>query len=260
MFGIKIHTIPYDSNYQVDIRKVKRAINSNTVVIVGSFPNFPHGICDNIEALSEIALEYDIPLHVDACLGGFLTAFYRYSNINFPKFDFNLKGVASISADLHKYGLCPKGISVLFYKNKEYRKNQYFIYPKWMGGVYPSPSIAGSRSPAFVAAAYAILMYLGKNTYVNQAKKIYEAISKIKKFVKENCPEIQVIGNPCVCVIAFTGKKIMYLFDEMNRKKWALNIVCNPQGFSFVLTSANIKNVENGDFLKDLKDSYDYVI
>jgi sphinganine-1-phosphate aldolase len=259
MYGIKLHLIPYDANYQVDIRKVKNAINSNTVVIVGSFPNFPHGICDDIEALSEIALAHDIPLHVDACLGGFLVAFHRYSNINTPKFDFVLKGVASISADLHKYGLCPKGISILLYKNKEYRKHQYFIYPKWMGGVYPSPTICGSRTSAFVAASYSIMMYLGKLTYINQAKRINEAINKIKKFVKENCKEINVIGNPMVCVVAFTGKKIMYVFDEMNKKKWSLNIICNPQGFSFVITSANVENIDNGKFLNDLKESYDYV-
>ena len=252
-------SIPYDKNYQVDISKVKRAINSNTIALIGSFPNFPHGVCDDIEALSELGVKYDIPVHVDGCLGGFLAAFYRYSNIQIPKYDFTLPGVTSISADLHKYGLCPKGISLLLYKNKEYRKFQYFIYPKWMGGVYPSPTMAGSRSPAFVAASWAILHFLGKNTYISQAKKIHEAINKIKKYCKDNFKEIEVIGNPSICVIAFTGSKCMYIFDEMNKKKWGLNIINNPQGFSFVITSANLPNIENGLFIKDLKESYDYV-
>ena len=134
-FNIKIVKVPLDKNYQVDIKKVESAINSNTVGLVGSCPNFPHGNFDNIEALSALGVKYGIPLHVDACLGGLLVCFYQFTNINFPKFDFRLPGVTSISADCHKYGLCPKGSSLLMYKDRDYRKHQYFIYPHFMGGL-----------------------------------------------------------------------------------------------------------------------------
>lgn len=92
IFGIKIVKIPVDSNFKVDLVKLKKAINRNTICLVGSFPNYAHGICDDIEQLSAIAVEKKIPLHVDACLGGFLTSFYGSSNIKFPKFDFLLEG------------------------------------------------------------------------------------------------------------------------------------------------------------------------
>ena len=92
LFGIKIIKIPVDSSFKVDLKLLKNKINSNTICIVGSFPNYAHGICDDIEKMSIIAVTNKIPLHVDACLGGFLTSFYSNSNIKFPKFDFLLEG------------------------------------------------------------------------------------------------------------------------------------------------------------------------
>ncbi len=241
------------------MRKVERAINSNTVAIVGSCPNFPHGIFDDIEALSALGLKYKIPLHVDACLGGFLIAFYQSANISIPKFDFRLPGVTSISADYHKYGLCPKGSSVLMYSDREYRKHQYFIYPHFMGGLYPSPGFEGSRSPVFAIAAYAVLIHLGKNRYVAQARTIYEAVKKIKNYVKKSLPELLIIGDPQICSVAFTGPIAVSVFDRMSEKKWHLNMINNPIGFSLVVTSANVENVDNGTFMKDLQESYDFV-
>jgi sphinganine-1-phosphate aldolase len=259
MFCIKPIKIPINmSTRQVDLAKVKRAINKNTIALVGSFPNFPHGICDDIEGLSNIAVSYGIPLHVDACLGGLLTAFHKAANIQIPKYDFILPGVTSLSADLHKFGLCPKGISLLLYRNRDYRKHQYMIYPHWMGGIYPSPTFCGSRSPSFVVAAYSILIYLGKKVYINQAKSIHDAVVKIREYSKKNFKEIEIIGEPKVCVVAFQGPKIMHVYDEMAKKKWALNIISGPLGFSFVITMANLENV-NKYFIKDLQECYDYV-
>lgn len=245
----------------MDLRKLRRAINRNTVAIVGSFPNFPHGTTDNIEEMSKIAEKYNIGLHVDACLGGLLTGFYSHlnANISIPKFDFLLPGVTSISADLHKYGLSPKGVSWLLYKNREMRKHQYFIYPRWMGGTYPSPTIAGSRSPSLMVCAYAILLKRGKSFYAMQAKNINNAIVKIKEFAKKNFTKIRVIGDPKICVIAFTGEKINLIFDGLAAKGWHLNLINNPIGFSIAITSANLSNVED-NFCRELKDSYDYVI
>jgi len=251
--------IDYDKNFQVDVRKMERAINSNTVALVGSFPNFPQGNHDDIEALSKLAVKYKLPLHVDACLGGLLACFFGSANIQIPKFDFRLPGVTSISADYHKYGLCPKGVSVLLYSDRDYRKEQYFIYPHFMGGVYPSPGFEGSRSPAFAVASYAILMHLGKQKYINQAKAIYEEVNKIKNFIKTKTPQLQVIGNNQICSVAVKGPYSFKVADQMSTKGWHLNMINNPIGFNFVITSANIVNIQNGTFYEDLKNCYDNV-
>jgi sphinganine-1-phosphate aldolase len=241
------------------------AITKNTICLVGSFPNFPHGVCDDIEGIAKLGLQYNIPVHVDACLGGFLVAFYGKARIEIPRFNFQVKGVTSISADLHKFGLCPKGISLLLYSSRDIRKHQYFIYPHWMGGTYPSPSLQGSRSPAMIAAAYAVMMYMGQNRYVSQAKAINEAVYKIKKFVKENFNnDIRVIGDPQICGVSLTGENILLIFDQMTERGWHFNTLSNPVGIGFVITSANIESVLKGSeikgsYLYDLNESYWYV-
>lgn len=189
-----------------------------------------------------------------------MIAFYKQAQIEIPKFDFRLPGVTSISADAHKYGLCPKGVSILLYSNKDYRKYQYSIYPFWMGGPYPSPTLEGSRSPAFVVAAYAVMLHLGKNRYISQAKLIHEAVKRMAKFVKDEFEHdhLNIIGDPFICAIAFKGSKSMILFDQMTRKGWHINMVNNPIGFNFVITSANLANMDT--FMSDLRTAYQYVI
>lgn len=145
-FNIKIHHVAMQTDGKVDVAKVSRCVNSDTVLIVGSAPNFPHGIIDDIPALAALAHKKNIPLHVDACLGGFILPFMSDAGFPLPHpVDFSLKGVSSISVDTHKYGFAPKGNSVVLYASKEYRKNQYHVLTDWPGGVYASPSIAGSR-------------------------------------------------------------------------------------------------------------------
>ena len=98
--------------------------------------NFPHGIIDDIKELSEIAQMNDLLFHVDACLGGFLLPFM--SEAGFPllyNIDFSLPGISSISVDTHKYGLCPKGTSVLMFRNENIRKYMYFSDPNWCGNI-----------------------------------------------------------------------------------------------------------------------------
>ena len=45
---IKLRRIPVDKNFQVDVKKLEKAINSNTIVIVGSAPQFPQGVVDSV--------------------------------------------------------------------------------------------------------------------------------------------------------------------------------------------------------------------
>jgi sphinganine-1-phosphate aldolase len=154
-FQMKLVHIPVDQQtFRIDINAVKKAINKNTVVIVGSAPHFPQGIIDNIPALSEIAVKHRINLHVDSCLGGFLLPFIRRLGYKTYDFDFSVAGVTSISADSHKYGYAPKGSSVVMYRNKELRHCQYFVAADWTGGIYASPSMPGSRPGGLIAATW----------------------------------------------------------------------------------------------------------
>lgn len=248
-FGIKLHRVPCPApEYKVDIAAVRRLINPNTVLLVGSAPNFPHGIVDEIPALSRLATTYKIPLHVDCCLGSFVIASLKKAGFPSPYeedggFDFRLPGVTSISVDTHKYGFAPKGNSVLLYRDRTYRSNQYFIYPDWSGGVYASPSVAGSRPGALIAGCWASLMNMGESGYVNSCLDIVGAAKKLEAAIKENpvlSQNIEVIGDPMVSVVAFQSKNggvdIYDVADDLSSKGWHLNALQSPAAIHVAFT------------------------
>jgi len=152
-YGIKMVTVEVDPpDYRVDPEKMEAAITGNTVALVGSAGNYPYGLIDPMEALSEIAVPRGIGLHVDGCLGGFILPWVEKLGYAVPRFDFRLPGVTTISADTHKYGFALKGTSVVLYRNNSWRRYQYFSFPDWPGGIYASPTSAGSRSGGLTAA------------------------------------------------------------------------------------------------------------
>ena len=241
-FGIKLHLVKCPApTYQVDIPSVARLINSNTILLVGSAPNFPHGIIDDISALSRLAQKRKIPLHVDCCLGSFLVPFLDKAGFETELFDFRLKGVTSISCDTHKYGFAPKGNSTVLYRNAALRTYQYFISPDWSGGVYASPNMAGSRPGALIAGCWVSLMSVGEAGYIKACGEIVGATKSIIDAIKTRTSlsaDLEVIGNPLVSVVAFRSKTIdIYdIADGMGAKGWHLNALQNPPAIHVAVT------------------------
>lgn len=248
-FGIKLHRVPCPApDYKVDVPAVRRLINPNTVLLVGSAPNFPHGIVDDIPALSRVATTYKIPLHVDCCLGSFIIAFLKKAGFPSPYeeeggFDFRLPGVTSISVDTHKYGFAPKGNSVVLYRNRVYRSYQYFIYPDWAGGVYASPSVAGSRPGALIAGCWTSLMSIGESGYVNSCSEIVSAANKLEASIREHpvlSKNLDVVGKPMVSVVAFYSKNAGVdtydIADDLSSMGWHLNALQSPSAIHIAFT------------------------
>jgi sphinganine-1-phosphate aldolase len=241
-FGIKVRLVACKSpTYKVHIPFVTSLINSNTILLVGSAPNYPHGIIDDISALSKLAVKYKIPLHVDCCLGSFIVPFLEKAGFPTEPFDFRLPGVTSISCDTHKYGFAPKGNSTVLYRNEELRTYQYFVCPNWPGGVYASPSIAGSRPGALIAGAWASMMAQGENGYIEACHKIVGTTRHIESAIRDD-PELntdlRVIGKPILSVVAFTSSSIdIYaVADGMSAKGWHLNALQNPPAVHVAVT------------------------
>jgi len=157
-FGVELIHIELDQDMRVNVKLVEQAINKNTILLVGSAPQYCHGVVDPISKLSDIALSHGLPLHVDACFGGFMLPWLEKLGYKIPTFDFRIPGVTSISADVHKYGYSSKGASVILYRNEELRSHQYFAYGSWPGGLFGSPSLTGSRPGGMIAAAWAALV------------------------------------------------------------------------------------------------------
>jgi len=237
-FKIKYVEVPALPNGLVDLNEMKRKINANTIMIVGSTPAYNFGIIDQIKELSEIAIENNIGFHVDACLGAFLINFLDLN------LDFQLEGVTSISADLHKFGNSPKGASVIMYHNKELMKYQYFIDDKWTGGIYATPTLAGSRDGNIISLTWATLMRTGLNGY----QENFENIIKIKDYLLLRLKEIKelfIYGTPKLSVVAVGSElfDINLLSSKLKDKKWNLNMIQNPKGFHICLTNCHNKNV-----------------
>lgn len=233
-------------NYQVDVRAMARLVNANTVLLVGSAPNFPHGIMDDIAALSKLALRKKLCLHVDCCLGSFLVPCLERAGFETQPFDFRLKGVTSISCDTHKYGFAPKGNSTVLYRTAELRTYQYFVCPDWSGGVYASPGMAGSRPGALIAGCWASLMTVGEAGYLDACVKIVGTAKKIADAIRDAPAlggELEILGRPLVSVVAFTARSldIYDIADGMSSKGWHLNALQNPPAIHVAVTMPVVK-------------------
>ncbi|XP_078387058.1 sphingosine-1-phosphate lyase 1 isoform X1 [Cetorhinus maximus] len=256
-FGMKVVHVPLDKRtMQVDVKAMKKAISRNTVMLVCSVPQFPHGIMDPVEKVAKLALEYDIPLHVDACLGGFLIVFMEKAGYSLLPFDFRVKGVTSISADTHKYGYAPKGSSVVLYSIKKYRHYQFFVAPDWQGGIYASPTIAGSRPGGIIAACWATMVYMGEDGYVKATKKIIETARHIEAQLRK-IKEIFIFGKPEVSVVAVGSETfdIFRLSNAMTSKGWNLNTLQFPSSIHICVTLLHTRNGVADKFVEDLRQS-----
>ncbi|KAJ1966761.1 Dihydrosphingosine phosphate lyase, partial [Dimargaris xerosporica] len=233
-FGITLIQVPVDAVTQkVDLTSVKRAISRNTIMIVGSAPNFPNGVIDDIKGLSDLAVKYRVGLHVDCCLGGFLLPFMAQAGYgdHLPPFDFRLPGVTAISCDTHKYGFAPKGSSVILYRSKTLRHCQYFVTTDWTGGIYASPTIAGSRPGALIAGCWAAMVRMGEQGYIDATRQIIEAARQVKWGIQDTLPELYLVGDPWVSVVAFSAHEPLSIYginDVMNTKGWGLSVLQFP--------------------------------
>ncbi|KAJ7381030.1 Sphingosine-1-phosphate lyase 1 [Desmophyllum pertusum] len=257
-FDIKLVHVPVDEKTRkCNLKAMRRAITKNTIVICGSAPQFPHGVIDPIVEMSKLAKKYNVGLHVDACLGGFLIPFMKKAGFDIPPFDFTLEGVTSISCDTHKYGFSPKGSSVIMYRNKELRHFQFFVAPDWQGGIYACPSIPGSRPGAIIAATWASLMYFGESgmeqVYVDSCKEncrnqkeIEEGLRKIKG--------IYVLGKPEVSIVAFGSNDldIYRLYDALTKRNWHLNSLQFPASIHICVTYLNTQEGVADLFVKEV--------
>ncbi|KRX02205.1 Pyridoxal phosphate-dependent transferase [Pseudocohnilembus persalinus] len=250
--------VPLNESGDVNLKEVKKAINKNTIMIVGNSPSYAAGIQDDIPALAKLALKHDIGLHVDACLGSFIMPFAKQLGADILPYDFTVKGVTSISCDHHKYGLAPKGISLCMFKTSELRQAAYFSYSEWPGGLYATAQPAGSRSSAPIVGAWYAMMYHGEEKYRDNAKQIIKAVQMIRKEIEENIPELRIIGDPKLMVIAFYYKKgikssIYQLDNELHKRGWSLNGLQKPNSIHVAMTLPFAQNISQ--FIKDLRDS-----
>jgi glutamate/tyrosine decarboxylase-like PLP-dependent enzyme len=243
-FDVKPILIPVDDGFRADVTAACAAMNDRTVLVVGSAPSYPQGVVDPIPALAAAASARGIPCHVDACLGGMLLPFARRLGYPIPPFDFAVPGVTSMSCDLHKYGYAAKGASTVLYRTRELRRHQFVAYADWPGGLYGSPTAAGTRPGGPIAAAWAVMSYLGEEGYLRLAKATMETARALIEGI-DRIDGLHILGRPDISVFGFASDKadVYALGDEMSARGWHLDRQQRPPSLHMMITPAHAKHV-----------------
>ena len=256
-FGVRLVHVPVDAaTFRVAPAALAAAITPSTIALICSAPSYAQGVVDPVEEIAALALRRGLPLHVDCCLGSFLIPFAEeVTGRPLPRFDFRVPGVTSISCDPHKFGFTPKGSSVIMYAREALRHAQYFVAPEWTGGIYASPSIAGSRPGALIAACWATMVHIGADGYRESARTILAAAAAITAGIRARAPELRLMGEPDLAVVCFGvapgARLVVYnVGDEMKARGWNLNTLQNPACIHLCVTHANAPRA--GEFVDDL--------
>jgi glutamate/tyrosine decarboxylase-like PLP-dependent enzyme len=254
-FGLELVKVPLDGELRADVSAAEKLISDRTALVVGSAPNYPYGTVDPIPELAALASARGIAFHTDACLGGFLLPFLERLGQPVPAFDFRVPGVESMSADVHKYGYCIKGASVVLHRSQEVmQRHQVFLYSDWPGGIYGSAAMAGARPAAPIAAAWAVMRFLGEEGYLRLARRVRDTTRRLREGI-EALPPLFVYGEPAMSVLAFgaRGADVMAIGDAMDDRGWHLDRQKDPDALHLMVSPEHEHAADA--FLADLRDA-----
>jgi sphinganine-1-phosphate aldolase len=253
--GLELRPIPLDDGYRARVPDAARLVNENTALVVGSAPNYPFGVVDPIPELAALAADRNASFHTDACLGGFLLPFWERLGEAVPPFDFRVPGVTTMSADVHKYGYCTKGASVIVHRDRSHlHRYQLFVYDRWPGGLYGSFAMAGARPAAPIAASWAVMQFLGEEGYAKLAGVLRDTTRRLREGI-EAIPELRVWGDPVMSVMAFGSDSIdiAAVGDAMDERGWHLDRQTGPDALHLMVSPAHARVADA--FLADLRDA-----
>ncbi|MBX3197679.1 MAG: aspartate aminotransferase family protein [Labilithrix sp.] len=259
MLDLRVVVVPMTAGFGADAAAARSLVTDDTILVVGSAPQYPHGVIDPIAELAAIAEERGILCHVDACFGGFMLPWVEKLGHPVPPFDFRVPGVTSISADLHKYGYAAKGASSVLYRSRALRRHQFYVHADWPGGLFVSPGVLGTRPGGAIAAAWAVLKYLGQDGYLDLAKRAMSATRSIASGVRE-IPGLEILGEPAMSAIAIgaraTGDEppldIYVIGDLMQARGWFFDRGQAPANLHLTVSPAH--EAIAGEFLGDLRE------
>jgi len=257
-FGLGIIQTSVDrTGFRADIAAFKAALGPNTIIAAGSAPNFSHGTVDPIAEMSAAAKAKNILFHVDGCVGGIYLSILRRMGGTVRDFDFSLPGVSTISIDLHKYGYTPKNASVILYRNRDLRKYAWFVCTSTTQYAVINPTAQSTRTGGPIAAAWAVLRFLGEEGYQNIVCQSQEATKSMLDAI-ERIEGIHVLGDPDMCMftIASDELNIFEIDDEMRLRNWQMlpQFACggSPENLHISLTRANIPHIQR--LIDDLRE------
>jgi len=252
LMDLEVRRAPVGPDLRADVAALAALTDDDTIMLVGSAPCFPYGVIDPIADIGALAEKRGIWLHVDACVGGYLAPFVRMIGRPIPDFDFHVAGVSSISADLHKFGFCPKPASTVFYRSAELAEFHAFDFADWPSGRFTTTTISGTRPAGAVAAAWAVFNFLGIAGYKQAARELMGFVDGYRAGI-EAIPGLKIIGDPHLSIVAY-GSDTLDIFrvaEAMSRKGWLPGLLQKPKAIHRMMSQLHALGLE--DYLSDLR-------
>lgn len=259
-FGAKMVYVPVDDDFRVRVDELEKRISRKTMLVAASAPQYPHGMVDPIAEIGQIAQKHRVPFHVDACFGGFVLPWIEKLGYDVPVFDFRVPGVTSMSADVHKYGYAAKGASTVLYRDMSYLKHQFFVSTEFPGGIYASPTMAGTRPGGAIAAAWGAMKALGEDGYMELTQKAMGAKKRLVEHIQA-IDGLEILGSEHATVVTFRGATsevdTYALADQLQARGWALDRQQTPASLHCTVDAWKGKVVD--EFAEDLRESVEHV-
>jgi glutamate/tyrosine decarboxylase-like PLP-dependent enzyme len=250
-FGLESRRVPVRADWRADVEATRQAVDANTVLIVGSAPQYPQGVVDPIVDLAAIARERNINCHVDACMGGVTLTFLERLGENIPLWDFRVDGVTSISVDLHKYGYTSKGASVIMHRNRQLRSYQTFVTDNWLGGFYGSSGVLGTKSGGPMASAWAVMNYLGDEGYLRLTESARATTRQLADAI-EKIDGLHLRAYPDSTLLSFGAQNfdVFAVADELAKTGWYVDRQAPPDSLHCTVNAVHHQVIE--EFIVDL--------
>jgi sphinganine-1-phosphate aldolase len=257
MMSLELRRVPCRDDLLADVAAMEAAMDNNTIMLVGSAPSFPYGLIDPISELGDLAEKTNTWLHVDACVGGYIAPFVRMNGADIPPFDFEIAGVCSMSADLHKYGFCAKGASTVLFRSEQLRQHMIFDCDDWPGGRMITPTLAGTRPGGAISAAWAVMNYLGIEGYCAKHKQVTDAREAIENGVSQL--GFKVLGEPQLGIVAFSHPDldVFAIYKQLYKKGWFTSLTTDPKALHLMLSPFHLEVTDI--YLADLRDAVEAV-
>jgi glutamate/tyrosine decarboxylase-like PLP-dependent enzyme len=261
-FGVEVRRVAVGPDWRADVSAMRNCVDKNTVLIVGSAPQYPQGVVDDIVSIAKIASDAKINCHVDACMGGVTLAYLERLGEKIAPWNLQVPGVSSISVDLHKFGYTSKGASVIMYASRHLRSYQGFVTADWLGGMYGSSGVLGTKSGGSMASAWAVMHFLGDDGYLRLTRQAREATLQLASIIR-NSPELVLRAEPESTLLCFGAQdpnslNVFAVADELSKRGWYVDRQTPPDSLHCTVNAIHHDKIDW--FAKDLRNSVETVL
>ena len=252
LMDLEVRRAPVGPDFRTDVAALEAIIDDDTIMLVGSAPCFPFGVIDPIAEIGKLAERRGLWLHVDACVGGYLAPFVRMIGREIPDFDFMVPAVSSISADLHKFGFCPKPASTVFYRTADKAQFHHFDFNSWPNGRFTTSTIVGTRPAGGVAAVWAAFQFMGVEGYKQIARDLMGFIDAYKAGIID-IPGLEIHGKPHLSIVAYGSHDVdvFRVAEIMSAKGWLPGLVQKPKGIHRMMSMIHAPSLD--EYLSEVR-------